>query len=96
VGYENIHYPNQETDGITDPYSMDFRDPLWPEWLVNASHASIRNADWAVVYKTWWDGEWWAACRRLPDESIRCQLLEGTSVPPRLAERSSLIPAPSP
>lgn len=80
VRYEDIHFLNQDEDGITDPYSMDFREPVWPEWMVESgppNYPLLENADWAAVYRTWFDGDYWVACRRLAIDSIRCNLLDG-------------------
>ena len=74
VGYEDIQFPHQADDGITEPYSMDFREPVFPESM--GTYPSIRTADWAAVYKTWFDGEWWVACRRLSADSIICSFLD--------------------
>ena len=63
-------------DGIADPYSMDFREPVWPEGLEPVPR--LGGADWLMEYKTWGDGDYWALCSRLPDESVECGLLEGT------------------
>jgi hypothetical protein len=72
--------------GITDPYSMDFREPVWPEGLKVEYYPSTQSADWLMLYKTWFDGEWWAACRRVAGESIRCDLLENASALQRLVD----------
>jgi hypothetical protein len=72
VLYQDIRLP--EDDGEADPNAMDFREPEWPELL--EGYRGTRDADWMVLYKTWGDGDWWAACRRLSDESVTCSMLE--------------------
>ena len=78
VGYEDIQFAHQAEAGITDAYSIDFREPVFPESVGTDPnlHPAIRTADWAAVYKTWGDGEWWVACRRLSEDSIICSFLD--------------------
>jgi hypothetical protein len=89
VRYEDIRFAD---DAIADPYSIEFRDPVWPQsaYVIPADYTFLENQDWAAVYRTWFDGDWWAACRRLSDDSVACTTVgEGLSndTPLRSPER---------
>jgi hypothetical protein len=90
VAYQDIRL--DKFDDIAEPYSMDFREPVWPEGLVPTGPEAFiptgqvffgygerkHPADWLMLYKTWGDGEFWAACRRRSTNPavIACKLFE--------------------
>ena len=74
VLYQDVRLPKD--DSIADPYSMDFREPVWPDGLEPVPR--LEGADWLMLYKTWGDGDYWARCSRLSDESVNCRLFEAT------------------
>jgi hypothetical protein len=71
VRYEDIQFPGA---GFSDPYFLEFREPVWPDsaYVIPEDRTFLEGHDWAALYRTWFDGDWWAACRRLPNDSITC------------------------